>query len=417
VKNRRVLVLAYKFPDLIVPGGSTRVEKFVKYLPRCGWDPIVLSVKAPRDAALEPVHLGPDVVRTPSHYGAFVQAYRTRFLEAEPAWRRRAVEVLRRLKNLFLVPDDAVLWWPRAIPAALRLVRRHTPALLFVSGPPNSGLLLGALLKRLTGVPFVADMRDDWAGNPHMGRRNAPQALLERPLERIALGGADRVLHATPASLDLYRARYPRVDQRLLPNGYDEEDFSALEPHAPREGRLELLHVGSLRGGRSPEPVFRALKLLADLDPRYERIRIRFVGTVHREHVEAARAAGCNGQVEWTERLPRREVVELMGRSDALLLLPAQDAPTAIPGKAYEYLRAGRPVLSVSDGNEATRFLKSVGGSVTRSPGDVAGVARVLQSWFDAPEANAPDPVAVERFARERLTGELARTFEEVLVS
>ncbi|MHC4932645.1 MAG: hypothetical protein ACYTGV_10705, partial [Planctomycetota bacterium] len=104
MSRRRVLVLAYKFPDLVTAGGSTRVEKFVKYLPRHGWDPIVLSVKLPPDAPVEEIHRGERVVRTASSYATAVRAYRTRYLDVVPEWRRGLIEMVRRLKNLFCVP-------------------------------------------------------------------------------------------------------------------------------------------------------------------------------------------------------------------------------------------------------------------------------------------------------------------------
>ncbi len=413
--RRRVLILAYKFPDLIVPGGSTRVEKFVKYLPRHGWDPIVLSVRVP-EHELADVHRGEHVVRTPSHYGAFVKAYRTRYLDhgssadARPRRRSRArglVEFARRLKNLVLVPDDAVLWWPYAIPAALKLIRRQRPAAIFASGPPYSLLLLGALLKRLTGVPLLSDLRDDWAKNPLAGQRNAVQAATESFLERRAFAGADRIIHVTPGSLELYRARYPRQAMALVRNGYDEEDFAPLASPEAAPGRLRMLHVGSLKEGRSPRPIFEAMRGLSGA-------HFRLIGTTHREHVDAAASAGLNGEVQWTDRLPRCEVVTAMGESDALVLIPTRDAPTAIPGKAYEYLRAERPILVVSARNETTRFLAGRRGVVIRAPGDVAGIRSTLEEWRDASRPAAPAPPEAYPFARRQLAGTLATHLADV---
>lgn len=410
---KRVLVLAYKYPDLIVPGGSTRVEKFVRYLPRHGWQPVVLSVRLPAGAPLEPVHSGPYVERIPSHYGTFVKAYRNRHLSAKPS---ALVETVRRTKNLVLVPDDVVLWWPRAVPAALRLIRRHKPEAIFASGPPYSLLLLGALLKKLTRVPLVADLRDDWAGNPLAGKRNLAQALTERPLERAAVRAADRLVVVTQASFDLYRERYPRRAGRLrlVSNGFDEADFEGFAPWTKKPRWLDLLHVGSLKAGRSPRPVFEAMQSLADEDPVCRRIFFNLVGTHHAEHMLAATAVGLNDQVKWEERLPRADVVRRMEKCDALVLLPSQDAPTAIPGKVYEYLRAGRPLLVVSAPNETTRFLARFPGAAVHRPDDVAGIRATLRDWFFRADPPVPDASAVAPFARERLTGALAALLEEL---
>jgi glycosyltransferase involved in cell wall biosynthesis len=155
------------------------------------------------------------------------------------------------------------------------------------------------------------------------------------------------------------------------------------------------------------------MKELADRDARYAGISLSLVGTHHREHVDAAKTVGLNGQVRWIERVPRTDVVARMGACDALVLLPSQDAPTAIPGKAYEYLRAERPVLVVSAPNETTRFLADKG-PVIRAPDDVAGIAAVLADWFDRADPPAPAAGSVARFARERLAGELGALLGEV---
>ena len=58
--ERTVLVVAFKFPDVILPGGSVRVEKFLRYLPQ-RWRRVVLSVEVPEEALVEEVHRGPEV--------------------------------------------------------------------------------------------------------------------------------------------------------------------------------------------------------------------------------------------------------------------------------------------------------------------------------------------------------------------
>ncbi|MDW7709331.1 MAG: glycosyltransferase [Deferrisomatales bacterium] len=411
----RVLVIAYKFPDVILPGGSTRIEKLLKYLPP-PWSPVVLSVQVPDESLVEDVHRGPQVHRTGSHYGAFVRAYRSVNLGRAGVLRRWGIHTVRVLKNLLLVPDDAVLWWPRAYPEALRLAHRYQAQAVLVSGPPFSGLVLGASVGRAARLPFVADLRDDWAGNALAGRRNPVQALTEFPLERWTLRRAARIIHVTEASLDLYRRRYPEIAERmaLVRNGYDEEDFAgtSVQPKVP--GSLWLLHAGTLKDGRDPSPVFEAMALLARQEPKYRTLRLTQVGATHQEILDRAERLDLAHQTEWIERVPRARVAALLGKADALLLLPTPEAPTAIPGKAYEYLRAGRPLLVVSDENETTQFLRGFSGVAVRSPEDVAGIAGVLSEWFEAAEIPTGDPAAALPYSRRAQAGELAALLDEV---
>ena len=65
-----------------------------------------------KDASLAELVVEATVVRTASFYATAVRAYRTRYIEMVPEWRRSLIEMMRRFKNLLLVPDDALIWWP-----------------------------------------------------------------------------------------------------------------------------------------------------------------------------------------------------------------------------------------------------------------------------------------------------------------
>lgn len=408
-----VLVVAYKFPDVLVPGGSVRVEKFVKYLPSFGWRPVVLTVELPEECLVAPEHRGEDVHRIPSHYGAFVRAYRARYMEEGAAARRGAVEIARRAKNLLLVPDDAVLWWPRAIPAARELIRTHPVKAVFASGPPFSGLLLGRRIARRAAVPFVADFRDDWAGNPLAGERNVVQGMTEYPQESRVVRAAARVVHVTEASVRLYRERYPECAERmvLIANGFDEEDLQDVPSPAPRAGILRLLHAGTLKQSHPLPALFDAM---ARLGERVRGVTFHQVGPCHAVHRERARERGLDVATRWTDLVPRREMVSLLGEADVLVLLPQQDAETAVPGKVYEYLRAGRPVLCISRGNEATRFVSGFEGVHVHDVADVAGIAATLARWLAEGPPTPPPPAQVAPYQRKVLTGHLAALLDEV---
>ena len=410
-------MIAYKFPDVIQPGGSVRLEKLLKYLPE-SWRPVVLSVQVPEEALVDAVHTGSDVHRTRSHYGAFARAYRAMHLEAGSVARRKGIDLVRRLKNLFLVPDDVVLWWPRAWPRASKLIREHRIDLVFSSGPPYSCLLLGALVAKRAGLPFIADLRDDWAGNPLAGRRNLTQSLTEFPMERWMIKRSSRIVHVTEASLELYHRRYPDRAARmaLIRNGYDEADFEDWEPQPAEEKGFLIVHTGSLKQGRSPEPLLQAMALLGERNAVFRQVRFRQVGTTHREYVEMATKLGLEPQVTWTERLERKDALAVARGAGGLLLLPTQTADTAIPGKAYEYLRAMKPILAISRPNESTRFLEQFSGVTLVRPEDVGAIADAVASWLTEPRPTTPNIEQVRPYSRQKQAEQMAGLFDQAIV-
>ena len=49
-----------------------------------------------------------------------------------------------------LVPDPQITWVPGAFLKGLSLIRKERPAVMYSSSPPNSGQVLGLMLKRVT---------------------------------------------------------------------------------------------------------------------------------------------------------------------------------------------------------------------------------------------------------------------------
>ena len=79
-----------------------------------------------------------------------------------------------------LVPDENVTWNATAIPAAVKVVRSEGIDVVVTTSPPNSVHLIGAAVKRLTGVKWIADVRDSMV-------RNA-----DRPVETLAARAKER---------------------------------------------------------------------------------------------------------------------------------------------------------------------------------------------------------------------------------
>ena len=65
-------------------------------------------------------------------------------------------------------PDNFQGWLPAALALALREIRRSRPDVLYTTSAPYVSHLAGLALHRLTGIPWVADFRDEWAANPHL---------------------------------------------------------------------------------------------------------------------------------------------------------------------------------------------------------------------------------------------------------
>ena len=170
----KVLLVTMYFPPA-GGGGVQRPLKFATHLPELGIETHVLAPDDPkwihRDEELPPPTL------------AWV--HRARYLGPKG---RKPAEELHGTKGLerfgvqarlagrrLLVPDENVSWNLTAIPAAIRIARARGDRRVITTSPPSSVHLVGAAVKRATGVPWVADLRDSVVAHPH---RHAERLLV-----------------------------------------------------------------------------------------------------------------------------------------------------------------------------------------------------------------------------------------------
>jgi hypothetical protein len=129
-------------------------------------------------------------------------------------------------------------------------------------------------------------------------------------------------------------------------------------------------------------------------------------------------AAGYQLQhcVEVGPPLSRPETLRRMARSDLLLLL-AEGWDLQIPGKTYEYLRAGRPILALTSDGALADLLRQTGGAWVAEPSNDAAIALAVRdaymSWKRGHSTTTADRSAVAGFDRRRLAGRFAALFDE----
>jgi glycosyltransferase involved in cell wall biosynthesis len=111
-------------------------------------------------------------------------------------------------------------------------------------------------------------------------------------------------------------------------------------------------------------------------------------------------------------------------RSADLLFLPMHNLPpgrraTIVPGKTYEYMASGRPILAAVPDGDARDFLQQCGTAHLCRPDDVEGMLRILRgvhaAWKKKETPPKPDRAFLGGFERRAQTGALAREFSSLL--
>lgn len=448
---KKALIVAYYFPPMLT-SGAMRPLAFCRHLPAFGWAPRVIAADprsvvppVPADHELAARILPGIRVDRIGHRNPLETAIRLRDRlwprttgrraqrVAPPAGADRAADrsLAGSLKELVLehtfhIPDVQQWWYRRAVRCGARGDR---PDVVFATGSPWTALLVGRALARHFQVPFIADFRDPWTRNPF--RTYSPSAWRRsRRLERSVCRAAARVVLNTVELRDQFATDYPDLTDNFvaIPNGFDSTAFAeADQPARALEGvrddpapALDLWHFGTVYGRRSPLALLTAIDmLLADGRIRAGSLRVRFVGRWegddHNPATRLARKLEGLGVVSREPAVPHQTCVALMRRAQALLVLQP-DSPLQVPGKIYEYIATGRPLLVIG-GEGATTALVNRHRLGRCCLNQVEPIHRLLAELTSGAGLAPPPAGEMDRFDYRRLTGQLAELFAETSCS
>ena len=398
----KVLLVTMYFPPA-GGGGVQRPLKFATHLPALGIETHVLAPDDPKLLYSDPGLAPP--TQAWIHRARYLGPRAHRL--ADELHGRSGLDLLSRqarsLSRRVLVPDENVAWNLTAIPAAVRIVRSEGIDVVVTTSPPNSVHLIGAAVKRMTDVRWVADLRDSIASHPHRRVERAAVRAKEKvsaSVARLVARQADVIVAASDAIAEEALGLEPAGVVTTILNGADFDDFAGLEYR--RGDRFRITHTGSFFGKRDPRPFLSALA-----ESGLQDVVARFVGDFRVADRDWAESLGLGDRLELLPHVSRREALALQRDSDALLLL-IPDAggrgQGVLSGKVFEYLAAERPILAaVPPEGAAAELIRETGAGAVAAPDDVPALTRALTDLHAAWTAGSLDGTALSAEDRERL--------------
>jgi len=427
---KRVLVIAYYWP----PSGGSGVQrwvKFCKYLPLEGWQPVVYAPENAAYPSLDPsleaeVPASVEVIRRPilEPYGIYrkimgkgASQQVTEISSGEKTWKQKLSLWIRA--NLF-VPDPRVAWVCPSVRFLKKYLAEHPVDVIVTTGPPHSVHLIGQRLNKALGIPWIPDFRDPWSRMyylKYLPMTDCTWRKLRRQ-EQAVLDECSMVLACTPLVQEEFQAQ-THTPVACITNGFDEEDFAGrLLPR--RDGHFNLTHTGLFAADGNPLTLWKVLgRMAADIPAFREALRLRLVGRVDKEILDAIAQEGLSGNVVELGPCNHAEAVREQ-RAATVLLLPLRNDPQyrpILPGKLFEYLASRRPVLGIGQPDGAmARVLAETKAGVTVNWADAAATRSFLESaWNQFVNGSVPATKGdISPYTRRATTHALAELLERV---
>ena len=435
--NNTVLVIAYHFP----PGGGPgvqRVLKHVTYLSEFNWQPVVLTVEngdfpARDESLLDLIPNDVPVIRTPilepyrlyrsfmGSKGASVDVNVNKNANEHTSLKEKVAHFVR---STFFVPDARVAWWYPAARTAIELVKQNNIKAIYSSSPPYTCSLIARSVKRKTKLPWVAGFRDPWTGFLTTPNRWLIPRTLDKALERSVFNEADIIECAWQGIIEDAIEKMPQLSRTKfhhVPNGFDSADFPSTV-YSPNK-KFTLTYTGSLYGHRTPKAVFQALELLLEQQAiTADEVELVFVGRFGTEVNEMMKKSALAGSVTSIDYVPHQESMQYLQRSEMSLLIvdDTKESASIVPGKVYEYLGIGRPVVAIAPrGSAIEQLIHETNGGFSVPAHEIQLLAgcllEAITKWRNGQPIVEPKKDVIAKYERRNAARNLATILDNLV--
>jgi glycosyltransferase involved in cell wall biosynthesis len=428
-KMKKVLIITYYWP----PAGGAGVQralKFVKYLPLFGWEPIVLTVENP-DSPVDDKSLLEDITEG-------TKIYKTKALEPFELYKKFTgkksdskipSDVLLNKNNSLkdklaqwirlnvFIPDAKIGWKYYAVKKGLKIIEKEKIDIVFTTSPPQTVALIGQALAKHTKARWIADFRDPWMEIVYYQnvKRNPISVKIDSSLEKNVLSNANGIVTISNDMIRLLKTKASNQNYYLIPNGFDESDFTNNE--TTKNKKFTIAYTGSISKDRVPYVLFSAIKKLIENDGIKD-IHLSFAGRYCSEFTTAIKENNLSEIAELKGFVPHKESTQILQNADILLLI-VDNVPNNkgfLTGKLFEYMGTKRPIFAIGpvDG-DANVFIKESNSGAMVDYNDSNGAYNLLKEMYNAwNKGNTRYTYNVEQFSRKHLTKKLAEVFDGV---
>ncbi len=364
---KKALFISYYWP----PSGKASLQwplKIIKHLISFGWQITVLTVDedtfSQSDSSFtSEIQSGLNVIRAKTFepfniYKKFTGKGKDEKLVASETISKKNKKLSHRLSlwirmNLF-IPDARVGWYFPALKEIISYLKTDPVDVIVSIGPPHTTHLIAKKLSSKFKLPFIAVFIDPWTDIAYYKefKRNKITLAIDNHLEKLVLKNSSANIFVTETMKKDYENKYSFIKEKshVLYWGYSEEEFENIKMTERNEDEKVIVHAGNLFSYQNPTNFWQQLKVEIDLGNKFV---IKFIGTVDSEIVKTIDNTGLKPYTKYLGFLPYKKMLEEVCNADYLLVCATE--PRHVPGKLFEYLRTGKPIIAFGDGNNEVK--------------------------------------------------------------
>ncbi len=403
----KILYIAYYFPPYQLTD-SFRVSRVARFLPDNDIIPIVLTAFEGKH------HWHEDILK---ELDARIKIHRVN--NPISYQRKNNVNLYRKdsklvkiknrtlmfMKDMILSPDSYLLWAIKIIPRAVKLIRKHQIKHVMICLGPYSPALTGYFLKKITGVTYSLDYRDEWRSmlkpdqisfHREIKPETSTRKLLNTFWEKRCVNTASCVFSVSQTMTNYFIKEYPK-QKNCFPvhNGYVESDYQdvTISQNSLDKNKdiIAFYYVGKISvNSDSYNPIKMIAGFKKFLVSSSKKVELHIFGDVDQETKEKIKKFNIEDNILYHGRIERSQLLPQLINADVLVHFYYPDLhPEALSIKIFEYAFLCKPIVSFSNKEgEMANFIEYTESGYTCWGNNEDEIADLFSKILDFPISN-----------------------------
>ncbi len=377
---KKVLIITHGFPGY----GARGNVKLIKYLPRFGYEPIIITNRAKMDKIEEKVNA--------EELNNGGRIYKTACINKSPfrifsklfhSWSTTIF-----FEKLFFIPDLYINWVPSAVFKGLQIIKHEEIGVIITASPPESLHITGLLLSKITGVKWITDFRDLWTKKLIVN--NPPtwlHKILIKEIEKCIYKNTDHIIANTHGNKDVYINSFHLSSKKItvITNGYDPEEVSGNDNRGRKRNEFLVGYMGFFDKPGFPWSEFLLAVKELILNGK-NKVKINLYGYLSDKAKNFIEKNDLLDFVCFHGMLPHFEAFQETRKNDLLLLLMYETDYSGgiVPHKLYHYLGMLKPIMAIAEQEgEVANIIKATNTGKVISQKNTDEIYNILSDFYD----------------------------------